>query len=137
MELREEVGKVWLTSAKIARKAGHLSAAYSALLQAQHRKTPYTFVQAAKLVAAGGDHSRALRELEHSIRLATEADAGIIDLTGESGNDADKKLMMAKAELLRCRWAKESDQFVEREVVAMFNKPMSMMPKYVLHCLMW
>ncbi|KZV76007.1 hypothetical protein PENSPDRAFT_570505 [Peniophora sp. CONT] len=129
-ELGGEIGKVWLTSAKFARKAGHMSAAYSALIQAQYRKTPYTFIQDAKLVKATGDSSRALRELEHSIRLAEEADAAVIDLTAETDNDADIKLMMGKAELLRCRWAQEEDKFTEREVVALFNKTMAMVPRY-------
>lgn len=107
-----------------------MSAAYSALIQARHRKTPYAFIQDAKLVKATGDGSRALRELEHSMSLTEEAEAAVIDLTAENESEGDSKVMMAKAELLRCRWAREEDKFTEREVVALFNKTMAMVPRY-------
>ncbi|VDB97094.1 unnamed protein product [Peniophora sp. CBMAI 1063] len=134
-ELHTEIGKVWLTSAKFARKAGHMSAAYSALIQAQHRKTPYAFIQDAKLVRATGDSARALRELEHSIRLVQEAEAAVIDLTtdangGDSEKDLESRIMMGKAELLRGRWARDEDKFSEREVIAFFNNALAIVPRY-------
>jgi serine/threonine-protein kinase ATR len=91
--LRWEIGRSWLASAKIARKAGHISTAYSALLQAKHHQTPYAFVQAAKLVRAKGENERALRDLEHSLVLAEQSE-DIIDLTDDVAMDDDAKRML-------------------------------------------
>ena len=107
-----------------------MSAAYNALVQAQYRNTPYTFMQDAKLVRAAGDGTRALRELDQSIRLAEEAAAAVIDLTNEEV-DKERKLIMAKAEVLRCHWAREVDNITEKQVVGYFNKAMSLSSRLV------
>ena len=62
-----EIGQAWLLSSKIARKAGHVQTAYSAVLQAGQSSTPFAFVQGAKLLASGGQALRALQELQHSL----------------------------------------------------------------------
>jgi serine/threonine-protein kinase ATR len=95
--LRGEIGRSWLTSAKIARKASHISTAYSALLQARHHQTPYAFVQSAKLMRATGEHNRALRDLEHEIQLVERTENSVVDLTVEGTDDDDeRKWMKAK-----------------------------------------
>lgn len=55
----------WLTTSKIARKAGHVQTAYSAILQAGALHAPFTFVQQAKLMRANGQPLKALSELEN------------------------------------------------------------------------
>lgn len=55
----------WLTTSKIARKAGHVQTAYSAILQAMALHAPFTFVQQAKLMRANGQPLKALSELEN------------------------------------------------------------------------
>ncbi|WAQ92451.1 hypothetical protein PtA15_16A359 [Puccinia triticina] len=44
------VSQLWVQTAKIARKAGHLQTAYSAVLQASESKAPTAFIQQAKLM---------------------------------------------------------------------------------------
>lgn len=68
------IGRTWLASAKIARKAGHWQTAYSAMLQAQQRSTPFWFVESAKLIKANGEPLRALHELENAIRRMPQAE---------------------------------------------------------------
>lgn len=76
------VGNYWLTSSKIARKAGHFQAAYSALLQGRHRGASYHFIQGCKLLKSSGDSIRALQELNNALTLADNGKPeGIIDLT--------------------------------------------------------
>ena len=78
------IGRAWLTSSKIARKAGHHQTAYSAMLQARHWNTPYYFVQGCKLLHIGGDSIRALQELNNALSR------DVIDLTSdESDEDMD------------------------------------------------
>ena len=90
-----EIGRSWLASAKIARKANQWQTAYSAMLQAQQSKTPFSFIESAKLVKATGDPLRALHELENSVKLLGlfDDDTVDIDLTGP---DPETSRMKAK-----------------------------------------
>ena len=67
----EAVGKLWLNSAKIARKAGHTQTAYSALLQAQQSDAPFSFIESARLSRISDEPMRALQELDKSIQVAS------------------------------------------------------------------
>ena len=78
--LHREIGRSWLASAKIARKANQWQTAYSAMLQAQQSKTPFSFIESAKLVKATGDPLRALQELENSVKLLGLFDKDTVDI---------------------------------------------------------
>lgn len=89
-----EIGRSWLLSAKIARKAGHWQTAYSAMLHAQESQAPLSFVQTAKLIKANSEPLRALKELDNSMRAHGFGDqADVIDLTEDTD---ETKLMKAK-----------------------------------------
>lgn len=89
-----EVGRSWLASAKIARKAGQWQTAYSAVLQAQQNNAKFSFMESSKLVKAVGEPLRALQELENSMRLLGLLEGGnMIDLTED---DDEAKRMKAK-----------------------------------------
>ncbi|KAH7931163.1 hypothetical protein BV22DRAFT_1052917 [Leucogyrophana mollusca] len=91
-----EIGRSWLASAKIARKAGQWQTAYSAVLQAQQSNVRFSFLESAKLVKVTGEPLRALQELENSMRLIglIEDKSDTIDLTEDS---TDTKRMKAKS----------------------------------------
>lgn len=84
------VGHYWLVSSKIARKAGHLQAAYSALLQGRHRGAPYHFIQGCKLLQRNGETIRALQELNNALVLKNDAHTGFIDLTEPDEDRLDR-----------------------------------------------
>lgn len=93
-----EIGKTWLASAKIARKAGQWQTAYSAMLQAQQSKTHFAFIESAKLVKDTNDPLRALTELDNSLKLAGLSEASnFLDLTVED----EGVRMKAKVYLLK------------------------------------
>lgn len=50
------------------------------MLQAQQSKTPFSFIESAKLVKATGDPLRALHELENSIKLLGLFDKDTVDI---------------------------------------------------------
>lgn len=60
--------QAWLSSSKIARKAGHWQTAYSSVLQAQQAGSSLSFLQSCKLVKAIGEPLRALQELDHALQ---------------------------------------------------------------------
>ncbi len=77
-----EVGRTWLASAKIARKASQWQTAYSAMLQAQQSKTRFTFIESAKLIKATDEPLRALKELENSMKSTGLLETSdVVDLT--------------------------------------------------------
>ena len=71
----------WLTTSKIARKAGHVQTAYSAILQAMSLHAPFAFVQQAKLLRANGQPLKALSELENMLPTL-RTDSAVINLSG-------------------------------------------------------
>ncbi|KAF5363593.1 hypothetical protein D9756_000300 [Leucocoprinus leucothites] len=114
-----EIGKTWLASAKIARKAGQWQTAYSAMLQAQQSETQFAFLESAKLVKATGDPLRALKDLENSMKLAGHLEASdFLDLTIED----EAVRMKSKAQVLRARWMRESQRYDPSSVYKIFQQ---------------
>ncbi|CDZ97128.1 serine threonine-protein kinase atr [Phaffia rhodozyma] len=111
LDSKGEIGKAWLLTSKIARKAGHTQTAYSAVLQARQNDAPYTFVQDAKLLLSSGQALRALQELKHTL------DPLIKDV-----NKAPKDFRLVKAALLNARWYRDADRFEVNDIVAAFKK---------------
>ncbi|KAJ7462055.1 hypothetical protein FB451DRAFT_1043857 [Mycena latifolia] len=124
-----EIGRSWLASAKIARKAGQWQTAYSAMLQAQQSNTRFSFMESAKLVKATGEPLRALQELENSMRLLglIEDRADVVDLTED---DNETKKMKAKAQVLRARWMNESDRFESQPIFNTFLNATELQPDW-------
>ncbi|KAE9410202.1 hypothetical protein BT96DRAFT_913020 [Gymnopus androsaceus JB14] len=124
--LKKEIGRSWLASAKIARKAGQWQTAYSAMLQSQQSKTENSFMESAKLVKAMGEPLRALQQLENSMHSESLLDDdSVVDLTGYHN---DK--MKAKVRLLRARWMNESERFDARVVLKTFTNVTTLMPDW-------
>ncbi|KAF5387623.1 hypothetical protein D9615_000714 [Tricholomella constricta] len=128
--LAGELGRSWLASAKIARKAGHWQTAYSAMLQAKQSKAQFSFIESAKLVKVMGEPLRALQELENSMRLLGMLDDSpdVVDLT--VADDDESKNMKAKAQVLRARWMNESDRFDMNPIFKTFQSATELRPNW-------
>ncbi|KAF4575250.1 serine/threonine-protein kinase M1 [Pleurotus pulmonarius] len=123
-----ELGKSWLSSSKIARKAGQWQTAYSATLHARQVDDSYAFIESAKLLKAMGEPLRALQELENSMRqLGLSDDSTVVNLTLD---EEEMKKLKAKAETLRARWMAESDRFEEGHVLREFTYAANIFPKW-------
>jgi serine/threonine-protein kinase ATR len=68
-----DIGKAWVSSSKMARKAGYDQTAYSAVLQAREVDASFAFVQQAKLSRTRGGALKALTELENSLTPLLQA----------------------------------------------------------------
>ena len=138
--LSQEIGKSWLASAKIARKAKQWQTAYSAVLQAQQSKAPYSFIESAKLLKTSGEPLRALNELENSIKHLGLFDDQVLDLTAEPDSNRMKAKVKvcfyyqeiitenftAQIQLLRARWMNESDRFDLTAIFKIFQEATSL-----------
>ncbi|PLW29691.1 hypothetical protein PCASD_22318 [Puccinia coronata f. sp. avenae] len=65
------VGWLWVQRAKIARKAGHLQTAYSAVLQASELQAPTAFIQQAKLMKSEDQLSKGVLKLDDNLKKNT------------------------------------------------------------------
>ncbi|KAF9024830.1 hypothetical protein BDZ89DRAFT_1068767 [Hymenopellis radicata] len=125
-----ETANTWLTSVKIARKAGQWQTAYSALLQAKQGHATYSFMESSKLTKATGEPHRALQELENSMHLEgfiPDGDTEIVDLTED---ESDHVVVKAKAQVLRSRWASETQRNDEKTICAMLTQATDIRPKW-------
>ncbi|KAI6024462.1 hypothetical protein EDC04DRAFT_2869391 [Pisolithus marmoratus] len=117
----KEIGRTWLTSAKIARTAKQWQTAYSATLQAQQGGASFYFMESAKLLKATGEPLRALQELENSMRLSGMGvgQQDTIDLTEE--DNEEYKSLRAKAHILLARWMNESGRYDTSHLLKAFS----------------
>lgn len=60
------------------------------MLQAQQRKTPYCFIESAKLLKSTGEPLQALNELENASKLLGLFDDQVVDLTADAESDRMK-----------------------------------------------
>ncbi|KAF9567437.1 hypothetical protein CPC08DRAFT_22231 [Agrocybe pediades] len=126
LKLNREIGQSWLASAKIARKARQWQTAYSAMLQADQRNVPYSFIDSAKLLKASGEPLRALTELENSARLHGFLDNQVVDLT----EDAETQKMKAKILVLRARWMNDLDRYDAKYIYNIFREAADLQNKW-------
>ncbi|KAJ9123064.1 hypothetical protein QFC22_001253 [Naganishia vaughanmartiniae] len=133
-ELKNERGMAWLTTSKIARKAGHVQTAYSAILQAGALHAPFTFVQQAKLMRANGQPLKALSELEN-VLPTLRLDLGIagssvhpIPLEADPAQNKDS-IALAKALSLSARWAFETERLDANDIIKRFQQAIKLAPE--------
>ncbi|EJU06214.1 hypothetical protein DACRYDRAFT_112961 [Dacryopinax primogenitus] len=118
--LAVEIGKSWLTTARIARKAGYLQTAYSATLQAQKYNAPFAFIQTSKLLRVNGEPVRALQDLENAMEIYKNVSTGP---PNERISTADPETTtLAKAFSLQARWMVEADRFTVTEIANKFSE---------------
>jgi len=91
--LEREIGRTWLASAKIARKAKQWQTAYSAVLQAVQNGAPFSCIESTKLLKATGEPLRALHELENFMKDSRLFE--VVDLM----SDPEEDRMKGKVEL--------------------------------------
>jgi hypothetical protein len=93
--VKEAIGRSWLLSAKLARKAGYLQTAYSALLQARQNAAPFAFMQSSKLARVIGEPLKGLQELERAYeQLSVELE--VIGIVKGPGPKSETQIMQSK-----------------------------------------
>ncbi|WAR55831.1 hypothetical protein PtB15_6B574 [Puccinia triticina] len=112
------VGQLWVQTAKIARKAGHLQTAYSAVLQASESKAPTAFIQQAKLMKLEDQLHKAVLKLEDNLK---KSPVQAIDESFDELNEICPR-DYAKAGLQRVRWMDEVDRYPANHIVEHFEK---------------
>lgn len=123
---KRETAYLWLQSAKMARKAGHLQSAWSYLTNAKEFRLPETFVEEAKLYRLKGQSERAIDTLTSGIR---EFYSPIEKLQGLKSQEGKKTLKsFAKAQLLLAEYSKDAAAGDFDGVSVLYQKAFSACP---------
>lgn len=137
-----EVGEAWIATAKIARRAGHIQAAYSATLQAGQNQATFAFVQRVKLLAKEDKTHEAIRDLANSLNTLTSTFK-----PGQLGRDSVTRLIelektdstgralrieratFAKARLLLARLQDSTLRYTANEILDRYKEATKEQPK--------
>nr|XP_034325117.1 serine/threonine-protein kinase ATR isoform X2 [Crassostrea gigas] len=128
LDLDQEIGRWWLSSARIARKAGYLQTAYSFLLQAADYNLPEFVLEKAKYLRVKGELDQALRYLERGM----ESRFGSIEqlLADKSENAKTKRKTYSQALLLQSRFSEETSCLESNEILKLYRKVISVNPDW-------
>nr|XP_022332154.1 serine/threonine-protein kinase ATR-like isoform X2 [Crassostrea virginica] len=123
LDLDQEIGRWWLSSARIARKAGYLQTAYSFLLQAAEYNLPEFILEKAKYLRVKGELDQALRYLERGIESTFGSKEQLMADTSESG--FIKRRTYSQALLLQSRFSEETSCLESNEILKLYRKVIS------------
>ncbi|XP_077973819.1 serine/threonine-protein kinase ATR-like isoform X2 [Styela clava] len=124
IKMKKLVGKLWLESAKQARKAGYLQTAYNALINAQDLDLPEFCIEHAKWLWNKGESHQALLTLQKGV-------ADHFPDGNENPNlSRDERMSKAKAMLLVARLMEESSSFDSNTVLKQFREVVAYMNEW-------
>lgn len=107
-----DISSLWLSSARLARKAGSLHQSFNAVLHASQLHDGSSTIENARLLYKEGHHRKAIQVLESAMRnssfisqsLGTEAP------TASKSVDSQRNLVTARAHLLLAKWLDSTGQ---------------------------
>ncbi|KAK1813304.1 serine/threonine-protein kinase M1 [Friedmanniomyces endolithicus] len=117
-----EAGTLWLTTARLARKAGNTHSAYNAVLQAAACGDRAATLEEARLLWHDGHQRQAIQALQSAL------DAGIFEIPDEEMHDSEssirgdkQNLLAAKAHLVLAKWLDASGQSQSKDMTARYQ----------------
>ncbi|KAK5137557.1 hypothetical protein LTR08_008537 [Meristemomyces frigidus] len=118
-----DVGSLWLSVARLARKAGNTHNAYNAVLQAHACGAQAAKLEEARLLWHDGHQRQAIQALQTTIDSgAFETAEGDMDATSESSERSSKQNMLsARAHLLLAKWLDASGQSQSKDMTARYQ----------------
>ncbi|KAL9043272.1 MAG: hypothetical protein Q9214_003535 [Letrouitia sp. 1 TL-2023] len=121
-----DVAAAWLTSAKLARKAGFLHQAFNAVLRASHLGEESAKIEHSRLLWKEGHHRKAIQSLEGAI--AANAFKSLDESQEESmtvtnpGQRQHLNISKARAHLLLARWNDGAGQTQSNTIIDQYRE---------------
>jgi serine/threonine-protein kinase ATR len=110
----EDVSLQWLSSARLARKAGSMHQSFNAVLHAQQLGDGSAIIENARLLYKDGHHRKAIQILQHAISTNSFISESFISIsvppTSSKGPETQRKLLTARAHLLLAKWLDSTGQ---------------------------
>jgi serine/threonine-protein kinase ATR len=121
-----QMGSLWLTTARLARKAGNTEAAYNAVLQAYECGDKAAKLEEARLLWRDGHGRQAISALEGAIKSQVfneESDSMDLDgiQTRSAAPEQKQNMLLAKAHLLLAKWLDASGQTQTKDMTAKYQ----------------
>ena len=119
---RSNVASLWMSTAKLARKRGHMGMAYDAVMHATKLGDESAKIEHARLLWNEGEHRKAIKHLEGAILANTfqansETNASAVGSrsatakpTNTSASGTPQNLLLARAHLLLAKWLDRAGQ---------------------------
>ncbi|KAK5108367.1 hypothetical protein LTR62_008397 [Meristemomyces frigidus] len=110
-DVASQLAPLWLSTARLARKAGNTHNAYHAVLQAHACGDRTAKLEEARLLWHDGHQRQAIQSLQSAIdaKLFDPADETLED-SGSSGGPKNQNLLVARAHLMLAKWLDASGQ---------------------------
>lgn len=122
-----QMGSLWLTTARLSRKAGNTEAAYNAVLQAYECGDKAAKLEEARLLWREGHGRQAISALEGAIKSEVfNEESQIIDVDSMTTKSAapegqKQNMLLAKAHLLLAKWLDASGQTQTKDMTAKYQ----------------
>ncbi|KAL1589379.1 hypothetical protein WHR41_01968 [Cladosporium halotolerans] len=124
---QRQMGALWLTTARLARKAGNTEAAYNAVLQAYEYGDKAAKLEEARLLWRDGHNRQAISALEGAIKSKVFDDdtqvveAESVNSKGAAQEGLPQNMLLAKAHLLLAKWLDASGQTQTKDMTAKYQ----------------
>lgn len=124
---QSQIGSLWLTTARLARKAGNTEAAYNAVLQAYECGDKAAKLEEARLLWRDGHGRQAISSLEGAIKSQVfDVESESIDSTSMPSKNSEfqgqkQNMLLAKAHLLLAKWLDASGQTQTKDMTAKYQ----------------
>jgi serine/threonine-protein kinase ATR len=110
----EDISSQWLSSARLARKAGSMHQSFNAVLHAQQLGDGSAIIENARLFYKDGHHRKAIQTLQLAISTNSFINDSSINTsmppTSSKGPAAQRNLLTARAHLLLAKWLDSTGQ---------------------------
>ncbi|KAJ8029668.1 Serine/threonine-protein kinase ATR [Holothuria leucospilota] len=120
--VKQEIGKTWLNSAKVARKANQMQTAYSFLLNASQYSLPEFCLEKAKWLWNKGEGHQALICLQKGVKEHFSS--------SKSQQDPNQRAAHAKALLLIGRCMEDTAKFESNSVMKQYKEVVDIHPEW-------
>ena len=110
----EDISSQWLSSARLARKAGSMHQSFNAVLHAQQLGDGSAIIENARLLYKDGHHRKAIQILQLAIStnsfISDNAVAVSVPPTSSKSPETQRSLLTARAHLLLAKWLDSTGQ---------------------------
>ncbi|KAK0655783.1 hypothetical protein B0T16DRAFT_487236 [Cercophora newfieldiana] len=108
----QDISSLWLSSARLARKAGSIHQSFNAVLHAQQLGDASATIENAKLLYKDGHHRKAIQVLQFAIDTDSFINESLATAppTSSKSSETQRNLLTARAHLLLAKWLDSTGQ---------------------------
>lgn len=128
-----EVAAIWLTSARLARKANFSTTAHNALLEATRLGSDEAKIEHSRLLWRDGHHRKAIQTLEGAIATikVPERNISITESTSSTTeNQGEQHRVKARAQILLAKWLDQAGQTQSLDIARKYQEAVKLFARW-------